>query len=108
MEECFASLLYKHLLIWIDDLLLYAADMDTYLEKLAEFFSLLNQFGLKLSIKKSSLYETEVKWCGRILNNQGVRHDPELINTLRAMPYPPPQQQSSSSLCALLIGCERA
>ncbi|KAE8955495.1 hypothetical protein PR001_g32080, partial [Phytophthora rubi] len=41
MEECFASLLYKHLLIWIDDLLLYAADMDTYLEKLAEFFSLL-------------------------------------------------------------------
>ncbi|KAE8960742.1 hypothetical protein PR001_g30281 [Phytophthora rubi] len=100
MEECFASLLYKHLLIWIDDLLLYAADMDTYLEKLAEFFSLLNQFGLKLSIKKSSLYETEVKWCGRILNNQGVRHDPERINTLRAMPYPRTAAELQQFVCA--------
>lgn len=64
METCFASLLYEHLLIWIDDLLLYAADLDTYVAKIAEFFALMNQFGLKLSAKKSSLYQTEVKWCG--------------------------------------------
>ncbi|GMF55194.1 unnamed protein product [Phytophthora fragariaefolia] len=63
MEKCFATLLYEHLLIWIDDLLLYASDIDGYLDKLAELFSLLNQFGLKLSAKKSSLYQTQVKWC---------------------------------------------
>ncbi|POM66202.1 Hypothetical protein PHPALM_17976 [Phytophthora palmivora] len=51
MEMCFASLLYEHLLIWIDDSLLYAADLDTYMAKLAEFFELLNQFWLKLNAK---------------------------------------------------------
>ncbi|KAG2785564.1 hypothetical protein PC129_g14479 [Phytophthora cactorum] len=101
MEECFASLLYEHLLIWIDDLLLYADDMDVYLEKLAEFFSLLNQFGLKLSAKKCSLYQTEVKWCGKLINSQDVCHDPERIDTLRGMPYPKTAAELQPFVCAI-------
>ncbi|GMF49575.1 unnamed protein product [Phytophthora fragariaefolia] len=88
METWFATLLYKHLLVWIDDLLLYAKDIDIYLVKLGEFFSTLNQFGLKLSAKKSSLYETEVRCCERLIDGDGVRHDPSRINSLRLMPYP--------------------
>ncbi|GMF58766.1 unnamed protein product [Phytophthora fragariaefolia] len=88
MEKCFATLLYKHLLVWIDDLLLYADDIDTYLDKLAEFFELLNEFGLKLSVKKFSLYQKEVKWCGKIIDANGVGHDPARIDSLRAMPHP--------------------
>ncbi|OWY98480.1 hypothetical protein PHMEG_00030748 [Phytophthora megakarya] len=49
MEKCFEKLLHKHLLVWVDDLLLYASNVDEYLEKLQEFFSLVNEFGLKLS-----------------------------------------------------------
>ncbi|POM74717.1 LOW QUALITY PROTEIN: Hypothetical protein PHPALM_8284, partial [Phytophthora palmivora] len=87
-EKCFAKLLYKYLLVWIDDILLYAEDIDTYLDKLAEFFVLLNEFGLKLSVKKSSLYQKEVKWCGKIIDASGVRHDPARIESLSALPYP--------------------
>ncbi|KAG3070742.1 hypothetical protein PC121_g9428 [Phytophthora cactorum] len=101
MEQCLASLLYKHLLIWIDDLLLYAADIETYLDKLAEFFSILNQFGLKLSIMKSSLYQTEVKCCGKIINKDGVRHDPERIYTLRSMAYPKTAGELQQFVCAI-------
>ncbi|KAE8995582.1 hypothetical protein PR001_g20087 [Phytophthora rubi] len=88
MEKCFATLLYKHHRVWIDDLMLYADDIDTYLDKLAELFSLLNDFGLKLSVTKSSLYQKEVKWCAKIIDANGVRHDPARIESLRAMPYP--------------------
>jgi hypothetical protein len=101
METCFATLLYKHLLIWIDDLLLYADDIDTYLDKIAELFSLLNDFGLKLSVKKSSLYQTEVKWCDKIIDANGVRHDPARIATLRAMPYPNTAGELQQVLCAI-------
>jgi hypothetical protein len=101
METCFATLLYKHLLIWIDDLLLYADDIDTYLDKLAELFFLLNDFGLKLSVKKSSLYQKEVKWCGKIIDANGVRHDPARIATLRAMPYPNTAGELQQFLCAI-------
>ncbi|OWZ11445.1 hypothetical protein PHMEG_00015531 [Phytophthora megakarya] len=56
MEARFTSLLYQHLLIWIDYLSLYAEDIETYLEKLDEPFSLLfllmDHFGLNISAKK--------------------------------------------------------
>ncbi|RAW40828.1 hypothetical protein PC110_g3002 [Phytophthora cactorum] len=73
MEKCFERLLYKHLLIWIDDLLLYAGDVDVYLDKLEELFALMNEFGLKLSAEKSSLFQRSVKWCGKIIDSEGRR-----------------------------------
>ncbi|GMF31530.1 unnamed protein product [Phytophthora fragariaefolia] len=101
METCFASLLYDHLLIWIDDLLIYAADIDTYLNKLAELFSLLDQFGWMLSAKKSSLYQTQVKWCGKVINGQGIHHDAERIESLRAVPYPQTAAELQQFVCAI-------
>ncbi|KAG3002249.1 hypothetical protein PC121_g19546 [Phytophthora cactorum] len=101
IEGCFSTLLYKDLLIWIDDLLLYAKDMETYLAKLAELFSLLNQFCLKWSAKKSNLYETQVKWCGRVIDAQGVRHDPERIESLCALPYPKTAGELQQFVCAI-------
>ncbi|OWZ04014.1 hypothetical protein PHMEG_00024162 [Phytophthora megakarya] len=101
MESCFATLLYKHLLVWIDDLLLYDEDIDKYRDKLQELFSLLDEFGLKLSVKKSSLYQKEVKWCGKIIDANGVRHEPARIDTLRAMPYPSTAGELQQFLCAV-------
>ncbi|KAE9017069.1 hypothetical protein PR001_g14499 [Phytophthora rubi] len=88
VEKCLAELMYKHLLVWIDDSLLFAVDVETYLAKLERLFELLNFFGFKLSVKKSSLYEPEVKWCGKIITGTGVSHDPERIKALTSLPYP--------------------
>ncbi|OWZ20110.1 LOW QUALITY PROTEIN: hypothetical protein PHMEG_0005519 [Phytophthora megakarya] len=98
MEKCFATLLYKYLLVWIDDLLLYADDIDTYLDKLKELFSLLDKFDLKLSVKNQP---QEVKWCGKIIDANGVRHDPTRIEALRAIPYPSSAGGLQQFLCAV-------
>jgi hypothetical protein len=105
MERCFAKLLYKHLLIGIDDLLLYAEDVDTYLE---ELFSLMNEFGLKLSASKSSLFQRSVKWCGKIIDGDGVRHDPQRIAALREMPLPSTAGDLQHFASARATGCEIA
>ncbi|POM63297.1 hypothetical protein PHPALM_27403, partial [Phytophthora palmivora] len=99
-RRCFEPLLYKCLIIWIDDLLLFADDIDNYLLKLEHFFDLVASLGLKLSAKKSSLYQKSVKWCGRIIDSNGISHDPERINTLRAMPYPTTAGQLQQFVCA--------
>lgn len=101
MEACFASLLYKHLLIWIDDLLLYANSINTYLDKLQELFFLLDKYGLKLSTKKTSLYQTSVKWCGKIITGEGISHDPKRIDALQAIPCPTTAGQLQQFLCAV-------
>ncbi|OWZ00608.1 hypothetical protein PHMEG_00028159 [Phytophthora megakarya] len=102
MEACFTSFfLYQHLLIWIDDLFLYAEGIETYLENLNELFSLMDHFGLKLSVKKSQLYQKEVKWCGRLIDGNDVRHDPDRINTLRSIPYPTTAGELQQFVCAI-------
>jgi hypothetical protein len=100
MAKCFEELLYKHLLVWVDDLLLYASSIDEYLEKLQRFFFLMNEFGLKLSVKKSSLYQSSVKWCGKLIDGDGVRHDPGRIKALREMPCPSTAGDLQQFLCA--------
>ena len=100
MEECFKQLLYSHLLIWIDDMLLFGKTINEYLDALEKFFKLLVEFGLKLSVKKSSLFEREVTWCGRIIDGQGVRHDPQRLKALIDMPIPETAGELQQFLCA--------
>lgn len=101
MEECFKTLLYKHLLIWIDDIMLYAEDIDVYLVKLQEMLSLVDTFGLKLGVKKCSLYQTQVKWCGRVVDEHGVRYDEDRLATLRAIPYPSTAGELQQFICGV-------
>ncbi|POM74207.1 Hypothetical protein PHPALM_8873 [Phytophthora palmivora] len=84
IENCLKELMYKQLLVWIDDLLLFAVVVETYLKKLERLFELL----VKLSVTKSSLYELQVKWCGKKTTGKGVSHDPERIKALTSIPYP--------------------
>jgi len=87
METCFATLLYKHLLVWIDDLLLYAVTIDDYLDKLDKLLSLMAHYGLKLSAKKSNLYQRAVKWCGKLIVLDPVDEIDRSMERLRASVY---------------------
>ncbi|KAJ8571900.1 hypothetical protein ON010_g4930 [Phytophthora cinnamomi] len=100
MERCFASLLYKHLLVWIDDLLLYAKTVDEYLDKLEELFTLVDNFGFKLSATKSCVYKKQVKWCGKLIDGDGVRHDPARIEALGSLPHPSTAGQLQQFICS--------
>ncbi|KAF0717166.1 hypothetical protein As57867_002454, partial [Aphanomyces stellatus] len=80
--------LYHNLLAWIDDVLLFAKSIDEYLEKLETFLGLMQTHGLKLNPLKCRLYNTSVKWCGRVISGQGVKHDPARVEALQGIPYP--------------------
>ncbi|KAH9150284.1 hypothetical protein AeNC1_019325, partial [Aphanomyces euteiches] len=77
-----------HLLVWIDDILVYANDPEEYTKVLDQFFDLVSQYGFKLSPTKTKLYTKQVKWCGRYLSESGVKQDPERIQALCAIPVP--------------------
>eukprot|EP00644_Phytophthora_capsici_P014591 jgi/Phyca11/124561/e_gw1.54.365.1 len=100
MENCFAELLDHHLLIWIDDLLFYSDTIESYLVALERLFDLVYEFGLKLSLKKSSLYQRSVTWCGKVIDENGVRHDPKRIEGLTSMPVPVTAGQLQQFICA--------
>ena len=49
---------------------------------------LLDDTGFKLNLKKSSLFEPEIKWCGRIITAEGIKHDPKRLQALYDMGTP--------------------
>lgn len=55
---------------------------------------------------KSCLYKTEVKWCGKIINGSGVKHDPERIQGLQSLPYPSNAGELQQFLCSTNWMCD--
>ncbi|POM76445.1 LOW QUALITY PROTEIN: Hypothetical protein PHPALM_6315 [Phytophthora palmivora] len=99
-RNCLEALLYHYLVIWIDDILLFAEDIDTYLTKLEEFFDLVESLRLNLSALKNSLYQQKVNWCGCMICKDGITHDPVRFDTHMSMPYPTTAGQLQLFLCA--------
>ena len=63
MMETFDEMVYKNVLIWIDDVLLFAKTFDEYLSALKEAFSRLDRFNIKLNPLKTDLMAKDISWC---------------------------------------------
>lgn len=100
LEIVLGSLLYKNVLVWIDDILLYADTVEELLHIMEEVFQVLDEHGLEVKPKKIKLFLTEVKWCGRIINKSGVSHDPDRIAALQQIPYPKTAAELQQFVCA--------
>eukprot|EP00918_Siedleckia_nematoides_P088212 GHVU01193857.1.p1 GENE.GHVU01193857.1~~GHVU01193857.1.p1 ORF type:complete len:805 (+),score=60.23 GHVU01193857.1:49-2415(+) len=88
MEECFAPLIRKGVLVYLDDILLYAKTYAEYLDVLDAALRICEERNLKISVRKSELVATEVKWCGKIISASGIRHAEDRISALINMPRP--------------------
>ncbi|POM74838.1 Hypothetical protein PHPALM_8140 [Phytophthora palmivora] len=72
MQNCFQDMLYVSVLVWIDDLLLFARTAEHYLANLEQFFQVLRTHRLKLNAKKCVLFATKVTWCGKVVDGEGI------------------------------------
>ncbi|POM61981.1 hypothetical protein PHPALM_28920, partial [Phytophthora palmivora] len=88
MQTVLAPMIPRNVICWIDDILIFAKDMDSFLDALQEFFDIVGGHGLRLHPSKSSLFESEVKWCGRLISGDGIRHDPARVEALTTLPLP--------------------
>ena len=100
VEETLRSMLGTHCAVWIDDVIVYAKTAKEYADVLGQMFDLLEDKGWKLSLKKSKLFSEEIKWCGRIITAEGIKHDPTRIQALCDMQYPETAGDLMQFLCA--------
>lgn len=86
MQKCFREMLYISVLIWIDDVVLFAKGPDDYLEALRQFFELLRSRRLKPNMRRCNLFAHKVICCGRPNDGTGIQHSLERLkccNTCR-------------------------
>jgi len=92
--------IHQYILIWLDDLLLHAKTWDEYITAITKFFELVSSVGLKISPKKTDLYNDTVEWCGRLFTSRGSTFHPRQIEPLLSMPIPTHADMLQQFVCA--------
>jgi hypothetical protein len=93
MNTVYAPLLRKHVLVFMDDILIYSKTLDNHKQHLQEVFQILrdNKFYLKRS--KCSFAQQSLEYLGHIISNQGVATDPVKIQAVKQWPTPTDMRQ---------------
>jgi hypothetical protein len=101
VQEMFSDLLYKGLLVWLDDLLGYVTDPKDIVSLLRKVLVICRTRGLKLNPKKCQFWLVEALWCGRIVSGTGVRHNPDRVQALQQLPSPSTGSDLQQFICAV-------
>ena len=83
MNEIFREDLLKHVLFFLDDLLVYSETPAEHLEQLEKVLLNLRATGLKLKPKKCNLFQTQVNYLGHVLEKTGMPPNPKKLEAVR-------------------------
>ena len=74
--------------VYIDDMFVFSKDADEHQRHLDLVHELLRQHQLFPCIDKSTFFQSQVPFCGHIINKEGVHMDPKKIKVIRGWPPP--------------------
>ena len=75
-------------LVYLDDIIVYSADVDTHLDRLRAVFERLQAAGLKLKPSKCRLFQRRVEFLGHMISEDGIETDPEMIEAVAPWSVP--------------------
>ena len=69
-------------LCYVDDILIATRTEEQHLEQLRAGFTAVRAANLKLKAAKCRLFDTEIKFLGRLVTNGGIKPDPESTRSI--------------------------
>ena len=73
---------WKHMLAYIDDIIIYSRTFPEHLQHIEEVCTLLNDANFKLNIAKCKIAQTEILFLGHVIKEGTIQPDPENIRGL--------------------------
>lgn len=98
MNEVFAHLLRRSVLVFFDDILVFSKDLEEHCNHLQEVFEVLRRHELYAKRSKCEFALAHVGYLGYVISQAGVSTDPKKIKTMFGWPLP----KSSKSLRGFL------
>ena len=86
MQRCLRGQQAESTLVYLDDVITFAADFTTHLNHLEEIFRAMERYRLELLPEKCELFLKEVKFLGHCVSSKGVFPDPEKVAVQEAQP----------------------
>ncbi len=88
LRKIFCGLLFKHVFLYLDDILCYGSTFDEHLLSLKLTFEKLRLNKLKLKSSKCSFGYNELKLLGHVISKDGIKVDPSKVTAIKNMPIP--------------------
>ena len=103
MDKWFAAFVWKSVIVWIDDTLVYSKDFDSHMKALWRVFLVLRKYGLVARRKKMKVYMRSVRYLRYIFGVQGIRADPDKLTAVHRISTPTTQEQVRQFLDSLIF-----
>ena len=88
MEMCLGDQQYLTLLFYIDDICIFSSSVDEMLNRVQMVLERLQDFNLKIKLKKSHFFQPKVLFLGHILSKDGISPNPDKIQMVKDWPVP--------------------
>ena len=88
MEQCLWDQQFVTLLLYLDDICIFAPMIDDMLDWIQLVFDRLKQFNLKIKPKKCQFFNTSVLFLGHVLLANGISANPEKVEKVKTWPVP--------------------
>jgi hypothetical protein len=98
MSHVLRGLMWKHLICYVDDIIIWSANFDQHLEHLDAVFQRLRKAGMTLKPSKCSFAQPEVTYLGHIFSKHGIRPNPDKTAAIKTFPTPKCQRDVKSFL----------
>lgn len=85
---CGVNLKSSSVMVYLDDVIIISQDFDSHLETLDKVFNLLHDAGLLVSFDKCQFCRPELKYLGYVVDELGLRPDPEKVQAILNIPPP--------------------
>ena len=88
MEMCLGDQQFVTMLLYIDDICIFAPDEDSMLDRIELVFDRLSEFNLKVKPKKCFWFQKKVLFLGYELSSEGISANPEKVEKVANWPVP--------------------
>ena len=84
----FHDMMHKEVEVYIDDMMVKSETREGHFEDLDKFLARLENYNLRLNLKKCIFGVTSGKLLGHIVSERGIEVDPNKIKAIQKMPVP--------------------
>src|SRR6185369_11022068 len=88
MDTVFYDVLWKFVLVYMDDIIIFSKTAPEHKTHLEEVFKLLMKAGLKLNPDKCDFYQEKILFLGHMISKRGIQPNPALVEKIKNCPRP--------------------
>jgi hypothetical protein len=88
MNQVFNGMLYKGVIVYLDDINIYSKTFEEHLAKLQEVLKRLRAAGLKLGPDKCYFLKRQIEFLGHVISKEGISTDPAKVDKVQNFPRP--------------------